>query len=72
MQTIQLKKKVDQDGHLRLDVPLSCSETSLDILLVIQPMRTENKRYDFSALAGTLRWQGDSVAEQRRLRNEWD
>ncbi len=71
MQTIQLKKTVDSDGHLRLDVPLSYSGKPLDILLVIEPARTGNKRYDFSSLKGTLRWQGDSVAEQRRLRDEW-
>lgn len=28
-------------------------------------------KYNFSDLVGQLEWQGDAVAEQRRLRNEW-
>ena len=27
--------------------------------------------YDFSDIAGKLTWQGDSVATQRSLRDEW-
>jgi len=27
-------------------------------------------QYDFSAFAGKLKWQGDAVAEQRKLRDE--
>jgi hypothetical protein len=29
------------------------------------------QKYDFSDIAGRLQWQGDAVAEQRRLRDEW-
>jgi hypothetical protein len=28
-------------------------------------------KYDFSDIAGQLEWQGDAVATQRALRNEW-
>jgi hypothetical protein len=28
-------------------------------------------KYDFSDLLGRLKWNGDAVAEQRSLRNEW-
>ncbi len=28
-------------------------------------------KYNFSDLAGQLEWEGDAVAEQRILRNEW-
>jgi hypothetical protein len=30
------------------------------------------KKYDFSKFVGKLEWNGDAVAEQRRLRDEWD
>ena len=30
------------------------------------------KKYDFSDLVGKLEWEGDAVAEQRKLRDEWD
>ena len=29
------------------------------------------KNYDFSGLAGRLKWKGDAVKEQRELRDEW-
>ena len=29
-------------------------------------------KYDFSAFAGKLKWQGDAIVEQRKLRDEWD
>jgi len=31
----------------------------------------KQSRYDFSDLAGKLEWDGDSVSEQRKLRDEW-
>ena len=31
----------------------------------------ENQKYDFSDLAGKLEWNGNAVAEQRLLRDEW-
>ncbi len=30
------------------------------------------KKYDFSRLFGKLEWKGDALAEQRKLRDEWD
>lgn len=34
--------------------------------------QTENgKRYKLADLAGLMKWQGDPVAEQRKLRDEW-
>ncbi len=31
----------------------------------------KDKSYNFSDLVGTLEWQGDAVATQRTLRDEW-
>lgn len=28
-------------------------------------------KYNFSDLAGKIKWKGDAVAEQRKLRNKW-
>ena len=30
------------------------------------------KKFDFSDLAGKLEWKGDALAEQRKLRDEWE
>lgn len=52
----------------------------LKTLQYVQVVKTEKvvpngqattPNYDFSDLAGKLEWKGDSVSEQRRLRDEW-
>ncbi len=73
MQVLKLSSKVDPDGHLRLDLPTTFPEGSVELVVVINPV---NKivvpgKYDFSDLVGKLNWQGDAVAEQKRLRDEW-
>ena len=49
---------------------------TLQYVQVVQTDKTidEPKRksgYDFSDLAGKINWEGDAVAEQRLLRDEW-
>ena len=34
--------------------------------------KTESQKLDFSDIAGKLSWEGDALAEQKRLRAEWD
>ena len=46
------------------------SSVVLEIKEVHQQKKSE-KRYNLSDLAGELKWQGDPVDEQRKLRNEW-
>lgn len=74
-QTLKLKSRVDRDGHLRLDVPTALPTGEVDLVLVIEPVAAaapqEGGGYDFSDLAGRLRWSGDAVEQQRALRNEW-
>jgi hypothetical protein len=44
---------------------------TLDYVKIVDAPVGKKKKYDFSDLAGKLRWSGDAVAEQRRLRDEW-
>ena len=49
---------------------------TLDYVKIVQapvaPVKNGKKpKYDFSDLAGRLQWQGDAVAEQRKMRDEW-
>lgn len=41
------------------------------VLITLLGKVEEKKKYDFSALSGRLKWHGDAVEEQRKLRNEW-
>ncbi len=73
MQTLTIHTQIDADGRLRLDVPTQLPDREVDVVLVISPTTPLPVRppHDFSAVAGRLKWRGDALAEQRRLRNEW-
>jgi hypothetical protein len=82
MITISLKQKTKKNGHLVLDVPTSLKEKDVEILLVIQEQndtipetagkeKMKKGKYDFSNLYGKLEWKGDALAEQKKLRSEW-
>jgi hypothetical protein len=74
MQTLKFKSQVDEDGHLRLDVPTTLPSGEVELVLVIESVASGVMRepgYDFSDLTGRLRWAGDALEQQRALRNEW-
>jgi len=74
MEVIQLTTSVDSSGYLHLDIPTQFDPGQVNIVLVINPVeasKNQNLNYDFSNLIGRLNWQGDAVAMQRTLRDEW-
>jgi hypothetical protein len=82
MITINLKQKTKLDGHLVIDVPTTLIEKNVDVILVIQEKeetsasnsaeKKANKKYDFSHLYGKLEWKGNALAEQKKIRAEWE
>ena len=71
MKTLQINTKTDRDGHLRLDMPLARSATAISLIVVMDDKASSKGKYNCSDLVGKLKWKGDAVAEQRRLREEW-
>jgi len=60
---------------LTIELPEEYKDQRVEVIIL--PLKNDSKekskkRYDFSDLIGKLQWQGDAVAEQRRLRDEWD
>lgn len=69
MPTIQTVVR-PQRNRISLPIPEEYREYSFQVILV--PFKDdEPKKYDFSDLAGSLRWKGDPVMIQRRMRNAW-
>ena len=57
-------------NRISLEIPKELSKYTFRIVMI--PLVDEEKpKYDFSDLAGKLKWDGDAVKEQRRLRDEW-
>lgn len=73
MRTLKLKSRTGADGHLRLDVPTDLPDREVELVVVIESAQPAKPAagYDFSDLAGQLRWSGDAVKEQQNLRDEW-
>ncbi len=74
MQTLNLIGQIDTNGHLQLDVPTALPPGEVELVLVINPVLSTSapsQKYDFSNLVGKLQWQGDGIATQRALRDDW-
>ncbi|MBN2041271.1 MAG: hypothetical protein JW864_14615 [Spirochaetes bacterium] len=71
MKTLRIKTNIQKDGHLKIDIPTSLKEGDVEVLLVIETPDSLKNKYSFSDLAGKLKWNGDALAVQKELRNEW-
>lgn len=61
--------------QLTIAIPEEYRNRKLEVIVLPLEEKAEEdktKKYDFSDLVGKLQWKGDAVAEQRRLRDEWD
>jgi hypothetical protein len=69
-----IRKIVDTaDNPLTIELPDEFKNRKVEIIILpIGEKEDPNKVYDFSDLVGKLNWKGDAVAEQRKLRDEWD
>ncbi len=73
MQVVKVKGKVDADGTLRLNLSTELPAGPVEAVVVVgSPVPSpDGHPYDFTDIAGKLRWNGDAVAAQRKLRDEW-
>jgi hypothetical protein len=74
MEVLKLKTTSDGSGYLNLTVPTHLGAGEVDVVVVLNPEVASGEKtsqYDFSDLMGRLSWQGDPVAAQRTLRDEW-
>lgn len=58
---------------LVVNIPDEYKDHKLEV--IVRPLdepQAPKKEYDFSKFFGKLKWEGDALAEQRKLRDEWD
>jgi len=73
MQAVRIRSRIEDDGHLKVNIPTFLPKGDVDVVIVLVPSLRErsNRKCHFSDLAGKLQWDGDAVDEQRKLRDEW-
>ncbi|AHJ30710.1 hypothetical protein PN465_18550 [Nodularia spumigena CS-584] len=74
MEVLKLTTTIDESGYLHLNIPTQLAAGEVNIVVVLNPVSSNEEqkpRYDFSDLVGKLTWEGDAVAIQRSLRDEW-
>lgn len=62
------------NGSITINLPEQYANTDLEVIIlpVSETVAHKNEKlYDFSELVGKLEWQGDALAEQKKLRDEW-
>jgi len=58
---------------LTIELPDEYKNRRLEVIVMALDEKSESKKkYDFSDLVGKLKWKGDALAEQRKLRDEWE
>ena len=74
MEVLKLTTEIDPTGQLKIDLPTNLDAGKVDLVVIVNPVtdeKTNQNSYDFSDLEGKLNWQGDAVATQKKLRDEW-
>ncbi len=65
----------NSSSSITIDLPEEYVNKKIEVLILPLEENAEQpkkRKYDFSDFYGKLQWQGDALAEQRKLRDEWD
>ncbi len=61
------------ESPLTIELPQEYQNRKVEVIVLpLEEPLEQPKRYDLSDFFGKLKWEGDAVAEQRKLRDEWD
>jgi hypothetical protein len=76
MEILRLSKEVDSEGRLllSLDVGMQYKNKSMELVVFdkAEDMPEKKAKPEIDKYFGKLKWKGDPLEEQRKLRNEWD
>lgn len=57
---------------LTIELPEEYKNHKVEVIVFSLEKEVPKKKYDFSQFVGKMEWNGDAVAEQRKLRDEWE
>jgi len=71
-----IRKIIENSSNsITIDLPEEYVNKKIEVLILhVEESNGQltKPKYDFSDLVGKLKWEGDAVAEQRKLRDEWE
>lgn len=63
----------NSSNPLTIELPKEYENKKLEVIVLTVDDPNESKgKYDLSSFFGKLEWKGDALAEQKKLRDEWD
>lgn len=69
-----LRKTIEYDSSPLITLPKDYENKKLEVIVLTLDEDTEMESdfgFDFSDISGNLKWKGDALLEQKKLRNEW-
>jgi hypothetical protein len=68
-----VRKIIENSSNpLSIELPKEYENRKLEVIVLpLDEVNNDLKKYDFTELFGQLEWKGDSLAEQKKLRDEW-
>ncbi len=70
-----VRKIIDHTTNpLTIDLPEKYKNRKLEVIVLPldEPTEAKESKKDLSDFFGKLEWKGDALAEQRKLRDEWE
>jgi hypothetical protein len=69
-----LRKIIENSSNpISISLPKEYENRKLEVIVLpLDNIPSTQKKFDFSDLVGNLEWEGDALAEQKKLRNEWE
>ncbi len=68
-----VRKIIENSSNpLSIELPKEYENRKLEVIVLpLDEVKNNGKKYDFTDLYGKLEWQGDSLTQQKKLRDEW-
>ncbi len=72
MEAIKAIAKRTKSGKYKIDLPIDNDAAEIAVMVIVEAVKKEKKNKTIADFAGKMKWQGDPIAYQKSIRNEWD
>ncbi len=72
MEAIKAIAKRTKTGKYKIDLPIDNDAAEIAVMVIVEVVKKETPKKTIADFAGKMKWQGDPIAYQNSIRNEWD